>query len=110
MRLEEDEIERKVDELRSSLLDDLKKQEVINAKKLRASDTHGLAAAKKLEIAKMAQALGTRKDYEEGDAFNKDKQAELREQRIAQRQEAEERRAVEKQKYDDQKAKWAAEQ
>ncbi len=98
-RLEEDIVQQRVDTLRASLLEDLHRQSAINAKKLKASDTHGLAAAKKIEIARMAAALGTRADYVEGDAFNQEKQAKLREERAAQRAEAEERRVADKKRF-----------
>ena len=54
-----------------------------SAKSLKPSDTHALAAAKKSELNKMAAALGTRSDYTEGDAFNREKQEELRQKHSA---------------------------
>lgn len=60
-RLEEAEIEAKVAALREELLADLASLET-SAKNLKASDTHAIAAAKKVEVDKMARALGIRRD------------------------------------------------
>ena len=59
-----------MNELRTKLLAEANAH--INAKGLKLSDTHGIAAAKKDELDKMARALGTRRDYNEGDAFDRE--------------------------------------
>ncbi|KAI9428684.1 hypothetical protein H4582DRAFT_1761514, partial [Lactarius indigo] len=87
---EEDEIERQVTALRERLLTMLPPPTI--AKNLKPSDTHALAAAKKIELDRMAAALGSRSDYTEGDAFNKEKQEELRQKRIMEREERNQRR------------------
>jgi serine/arginine repetitive matrix protein 2 len=46
-----------------------------------------MAVAKKTELEKMARALGTRGDYQEGDAFDREKQEEARQRRIIEREE-----------------------
>ena len=81
-RLDEDKIEQEVDALRSKLLANLSANTAADAKNLKSHDTHGLAAAKKVELDKMAKAFGTRPDYVEGDAFNKEKQEENKRRRI----------------------------
>ncbi|KAI0068990.1 cwf21-domain-containing protein, partial [Artomyces pyxidatus] len=88
--VDEDEIEKQVSALRERLLKALPAPP--SAKSLKASDTHGLAAAKKVELNKMAAALGTRSDYTEGAAFDREKQEEMRQRRLADRAEKEERR------------------
>ncbi|KAJ2933658.1 hypothetical protein H1R20_g3422, partial [Candolleomyces eurysporus] len=92
--VDEAEIEKQVSALREKLLANL--ASTTNAKTLKPSDTHALAAAKKVEIEKMARALGTRKDYQEGDSFDREKQEELRLKRISEREEKDRRRQDEK--------------
>ncbi|CAL1701673.1 unnamed protein product [Somion occarium] len=75
--LDEADIDGQVQTLRTKLLANLSSMQT-NAKSLKPSDTHGIAAAKKDELDRMARALGTRKDYTEGDAFDKEKQEEDR--------------------------------
>ncbi|KAI0309255.1 hypothetical protein OF83DRAFT_1019086, partial [Amylostereum chailletii] len=87
---EEDEIERQVSALRERLLGMIPAP--TSAKALKTSDTHGIAAAKKAELSRMASALGTRSDYSEGDAFDREKQEELRMKRLAEREEKDQRR------------------
>ncbi|KAH9894728.1 uncharacterized protein BXZ73DRAFT_8307, partial [Epithele typhae] len=88
--VEEDKIEEQVSELRTKLLAEASAQ--INAKSLKPSDTHGIAYAKKDELNKMARAFGTRSDYHEGDAFDREKQEELRMRRHAEREERDRQR------------------
>ena len=57
--LDEEKIEEQVSALRTKLLAEASAL-VQNAKALKPSDTHGIAAAKKDEPNKMARALGTR--------------------------------------------------
>ena len=104
---EEDEIERQVTALRERLLSMLPPP--TSAKSLKPSDTHALAAAKKLELNKMATALGTRSDYTEGDAFNREKQEELRQKRMIEREERDQRREEERRRLAEQKEKWEQE-
>ncbi|KIJ56509.1 hypothetical protein M422DRAFT_104187, partial [Sphaerobolus stellatus SS14] len=86
--MDEETIEREVDVLRKRLLQNLA-QLAPNVKQLKESDTHARAAAKKGELAKMARAFGTRGDYVEGAAFDREKQEELRQQRAIERVERE---------------------
>ncbi|KAF8268287.1 hypothetical protein EI94DRAFT_1785995 [Lactarius quietus] len=104
---EEDEIERQVTALRERLLSMLPPP--IAAKGLKPSDTHALAAAKKVELDRMAAAIGARSDYTEGDAFNKEKQEELRQKRVIEREERNQRREEERKRLSEQKEKWAQE-
>ena len=67
---------------------------IANTKSLKPSDTHGIAAAKKVEMEKMARALGTRSDYTEGEAFDREKQEELRLKRQVEREEKDRRMVV----------------
>ncbi|KIO19258.1 hypothetical protein M407DRAFT_11490 [Tulasnella calospora MUT 4182] len=62
---------------------------------LRPNDTHAMAAAKKVEVEKMARAFGTSSNYQEGDAFNREKQEELRQQRAVERAERDKKREEE---------------
>ncbi|KAJ2991169.1 hypothetical protein NUW54_g8268 [Trametes sanguinea] len=64
---DEEKIEEQVNELRQKLLAEANTF-VQNAKALKPSDTHGIAAAKKEELNKMARALGTRTASEAGRA------------------------------------------
>ncbi|KAG8860148.1 RNA-splicing factor [Tulasnella sp. 330] len=91
--LPEEEIETQVSALRTRLLENLSaRQPPTSAKTLKAYDTHGLAVAKKAELSRMALALGTSVNYQEGDAFNKDKQEALKQQRAIERAETEKRK------------------
>ncbi|KAG6878263.1 hypothetical protein C0993_010035 [Termitomyces sp. T159_Od127] len=93
--VDEDEIEQKVGILRAELLKNLAAL-APSAKSLKASDTHGLALAKKNELSRMARALGTRSDYQEGDAFDKEKQDEIRIRKQAEREERERKKEEER--------------
>ncbi|KAF8204918.1 cwf21 domain-containing protein [Pholiota molesta] len=106
--LDESEIEAQVDQLRQKLLANLSAS-ALPTRGLKPSDTHGMAAAKKAELSKMARALGTRADYQEGEAFDREKQEENRIKRIAEREERERSRAEHKAKMTEQKAKWEEE-
>ena len=97
-----------MDQLREKLLANLNKI-APPTRNIKPSDTHAIAAAKKTELSKMARALGTRPDYQEGDAFNREKQEEERIRRIAEREEREKIRAENKAKMAEQKAKWEQE-
>ncbi|KAL5640896.1 hypothetical protein ACGC1H_001394 [Rhizoctonia solani] len=87
----EENIQEEVSKLREKLMAEMTKAP-ISAKDLKPTDTHGMALAKKEELNKMAQALGTSRDYVEGDAFNREKQEELRRQRAIEREENDRRR------------------
>ncbi|KIJ70356.1 hypothetical protein HYDPIDRAFT_164419 [Hydnomerulius pinastri MD-312] len=106
--LEEAEIEAKVDELRTKLNADLASL-ATSAKNLKPSDTHGIAAAKKAELDKMARALGTRKNYAEGEAFDREKQEENKIRRQVERDERDRKRDEERAKMREQRQKWEAE-
>jgi len=88
----EEEIEKEVEALRTRLLQNLDSIGPTPAKALKLSDTHGLAAAKKEELSKMARAFGTSSNYTEGDAFNREKQDQLRVQRAVDREESDRHR------------------
>ncbi|KAH8830674.1 hypothetical protein DL96DRAFT_1593913 [Flagelloscypha sp. PMI_526] len=106
--LEADEIEKKVDELRQKLMRQLHSF-APSAKNLRASDTHAIAAAKKTELSRMARALGTRMDYVEGEAFDREKQEEIKAKRAVEREERDRQREDARAKMLEQKEKWEAE-
>ncbi|KAF8897327.1 hypothetical protein BD779DRAFT_368194 [Infundibulicybe gibba] len=106
--VEETEIEEQVGALRAKLLENLAALAPA-AKGLKASDTHGLALAKKAELSKMARAFGTRSDYMEGDAFDREKQEENKIKRQTEREEKERKREEDKARMIEQKAKWEAE-
>ncbi|KAI0742139.1 hypothetical protein BC629DRAFT_1272589, partial [Irpex lacteus] len=106
--LDEDKIEEEVSALREKLLANLAAM-ATDVRSLRPSDRHGLAAAKKEELSKMARALGTRSDYAEGDAFDREKQEELKLRRAAEREERDRQREEERAKMQAQKEKWEAE-
>ncbi|KZT26958.1 cwf21-domain-containing protein, partial [Neolentinus lepideus HHB14362 ss-1] len=106
--LEEDKIEEQISALREKLLANLASLAPA-VKSLKSSDTHGIAAAKKDELNKMARALGTRLDYTEGEAFDREKQEELKMKRIVEKEERERKRQEERARYQAQKEKWEAE-
>jgi serine/arginine repetitive matrix protein 2 len=108
-RVDEAEIELQVEALRKKLTDELQMQAGIDAKTLKPSDTHGLAAAKKSELLRMAAALQTRSDYTEGDAFNKERQTELKEQRAEARAESVRKRAEQEKRMEEQRQRWESE-
>ncbi|TFL05589.1 hypothetical protein BDV98DRAFT_493276, partial [Pterulicium gracile] len=83
--VEEAQIEEQVSALRQKLLASL--PTTVSARGLKEFDTHGRAAAKQTELSKMARALGTRTDYQEGEAFDKEKQEEQRIKRMQDREE-----------------------
>ncbi|KAJ7020210.1 hypothetical protein C8F04DRAFT_1319233 [Mycena alexandri] len=99
--MDEEKIEVQVSALREKLLANLASMG-LSGGRLKASDTHAIAAAKKTELSKMANAFGTRANYVEGDAFNREKQDEIRVKRHAERKERDKKR-------DADRAKWEAE-
>ncbi|TFK27043.1 hypothetical protein FA15DRAFT_754553 [Coprinopsis marcescibilis] len=103
--VDESEIEKQVSALREKLLENLNAP-LKNQRSFKPSDTHGIAAAKKDELQRMARALGTRSDYQEGDSFDKEKQEELKLKRIAEREEREKKKAEDKRNMAEQKKKW----
>ncbi|KIP09177.1 hypothetical protein PHLGIDRAFT_126482 [Phlebiopsis gigantea 11061_1 CR5-6] len=106
--LDEDKIEQEVDALRQKLLANLGNM-APDIRSLKPSDRHGIAAAKKEELSKMARALGTRSDYTEGEAFDREKQEESKIRRAAEREERDRQRDEERAKIQEQKEKWEAE-
>ncbi|KAF9247024.1 cwf21 domain-containing protein, partial [Melanogaster broomeanus] len=106
--LDEVEIEVKVDELRTKLTADLASISTL-AKNLKPSDTHAVAAAKKAELDKMSRALGTRRDYTEGEAFDREKQEANKLQRLAEREERDRKREEERARMQEQRQKWEVE-
>ncbi|KAF9221943.1 cwf21-domain-containing protein [Gyrodon lividus] len=106
--LDEADIEVKVEELRTKLTADLLSLST-STKKLKPSDTHAIAAAKRTELDKMARAFGTRRDYMEGDAFDREKQEEKKINRLAKREEQDRKRDEERAKMQEQRQKWEAE-
>ncbi|KTW25653.1 hypothetical protein T552_03513 [Pneumocystis carinii B80] len=69
--LDEEEIEKKVNEYREKLLNE-KTEEIIShddVKNLKSYQVHELATAKARELEKLRKAFGIREDYQEGDAF-----------------------------------------
>ncbi|GJJ07367.1 hypothetical protein Clacol_001569 [Clathrus columnatus] len=105
--MSEDVIREEVDTLRKRLVENMSILDS-SAKNLKLTDTHGRAAAKKVEIDKMARALGTRSDYTEGEAFDREKQEELKQQRAIERVERDRRREEEREKREREKEKWEA--
>ncbi|KAH8106264.1 pyridoxal phosphate-dependent transferase [Cristinia sonorae] len=105
--IDEDKIEEEVSALRAKLLASM--SSAVDPKNLKPSDTHGIAAAKKEELSRMARALGTRKDYVEGDAFDREKQEQIKMKRMAEREERDRQRDEERARMQAQKEKWEAE-
>ncbi|KAF7353006.1 5-aminolevulinate synthase [Mycena venus] len=106
--LDEEKVEEQVSALREKLLANLASMGPSGGR-IKPSDTHAMAAAKKDELSKMASAFGTRANYVEGDAFNREKQEELRIKRQEEREERDRRRDAERARMEEQKAKWEAE-
>ncbi|KAB5593406.1 Pre-mRNA-splicing factor [Ceratobasidium theobromae] len=102
----EEDIEREVSKLREELTASMTSAP---AEILKPTDTHGMALAKKEELNKMARALGTSADYVEGDAFNREKQEEVRRQRAVEREEKERIREENRLKREEDKKRWEAE-
>ncbi|KAJ3856914.1 hypothetical protein EV368DRAFT_23834, partial [Lentinula lateritia] len=90
--IDDEEIEKQVDELRTKLNANLNAYAMPSTKKFRPSDTHAIAAAKKSELDKMARALGTRRDYTEGQAFDRERQEQDKIKRQVEREERERRK------------------
>ncbi|KAJ7283926.1 cwf21 domain-containing protein, partial [Mycena rebaudengoi] len=90
--VDEDKIEEQVSALREKLLANLAAMGPAGGR-LKTSDTHAIAAAKKSELSRMANAFGTRANYVEGDAFNREKQDELRAVKHAEREERDKKRS-----------------
>jgi serine/arginine repetitive matrix protein 2 len=91
--VDEEEIERKTDALRTSLLAKLPPQGVASSAAAgRAGETHSDAAAKAKETAALKSALGISSDYVGGSAFDQELQQRRKEERIAQRQAEEQQR------------------
>ncbi|KAJ3803152.1 cwf21 domain-containing protein, partial [Lentinula aff. detonsa] len=90
--IDEDEIEKQVDELRTKLNANLNAYAAPSTKRFKPSDTHAIAEAKKSELDKMARALGTRRDYAEGQAFDREKQEQDKIKRQIEREERERRK------------------
>ncbi|KAF8528888.1 hypothetical protein BU17DRAFT_22781, partial [Hysterangium stoloniferum] len=86
--MDEEGIEAEVSALRQRLLENMATL-ASSAKNLKLSDTHGRAAAKVAELDRMARAFGTRSDYVEGAAFDREKQEEQKQQRAIERAERE---------------------
>ncbi|KIO02816.1 hypothetical protein M404DRAFT_69312, partial [Pisolithus tinctorius Marx 270] len=107
--LDEAEILVQVQELREKLNEDLASLST-TVKNLKPSDTHAIAAAKRTELDKMARALGTKRDYVEGDAFDREKQEENKLRRLAEREEREKKREEDRARMQEQREKWQAEQ
>ncbi|KAH7916782.1 pyridoxal phosphate-dependent transferase [Hygrophoropsis aurantiaca] len=106
--IDEAQIEAQVDELRTKLNANLAAL-APSAKSLKPSDTHGIAAAKKAELSKMARALGTRSNYAEGEAFDREKQEENKIRRLAEREERDRKRGEDRARMEEQKRKWEEE-
>ncbi|RKP06275.1 hypothetical protein THASP1DRAFT_2832, partial [Thamnocephalis sphaerospora] len=86
LTLEEDgvpeaEVEEKVGELRQRLLKDLDQVQLKNAKLLKEHETHQLQKAKEEENVRMQAALGVSTEYVEGQAFDRELQERLRQER-----------------------------
>lgn len=92
----EEEIERKVEALRTSLLAKLPAAGAPGPSGAggRAGETHSDAAAKERENAALKGALGIRSDYVGGTAFDRELQAQLKAERMAKREAEEEQRAA----------------
>ncbi|CAE6424107.1 unnamed protein product [Rhizoctonia solani] len=104
----EENIEAEVSKLREQLMATTTNAPT-SGKNLKPNDTHGMALAKKSELDKMARALGTSANYVEGDAFNREKQEELRRQRAVEREENDRRRDEQRQKRDEENKRRDAE-
>ena len=92
----DEEVDAKCDKLRADLLAKLPAQRAGGAGSSgaggRAGETHSDAARKASEAAQLKSALGIKSDYESGSAFDREKQAQLKEERMAKRAAEEEAR------------------
>ncbi|KAJ3150021.1 RNA-splicing factor [Geranomyces variabilis] len=89
--LSEDEIDAQVDKLRKELLGNLERitQDV---KKLQEHQVHELAEAKEKADARAREAFGIGKDFVAGAAFDRDLQAQIKKDKMLERQRREEER------------------
>lgn len=70
--LDEEEIEKRCDELRAKLLADLKRNGAGSAKRsFKSHEVHGMADAKIKESERLRSALKISKDYQEGDHWRR---------------------------------------
>ncbi|WFD29280.1 RNA-splicing factor [Malassezia sp. CBS 17886] len=110
------EVARRVAELRASLLAQLRGEPAAmphaEARSLRVSDTHALAAAKQQETHQMQRALRIDPEYKEGDAFDQELQErrkyERREERAWHAEQAERGRASRRDGPDMPRSGWAS--
>ena len=91
--LPEEQIEEKVNKLRTSLLAKLPPAgAAVSGAGGRAGETHTDAARKAGEVAVLKSALGVSDSYVSGSAFDRELQDRLKEERMAKREEEEQRR------------------
>ncbi|KAJ3133235.1 RNA-splicing factor [Geranomyces variabilis] len=89
--LSEDEIDAQVDKLRKELLGNLERM-TQDVKKLQEHQVHELAEAKEKADARAREAFGIGKDFVAGAAFDRDLQAQIKKDKMLERQRREEER------------------
>ncbi|KAJ3164017.1 RNA-splicing factor [Geranomyces variabilis] len=89
--LSEDEIDTQVDKLRKELLGNLERM-TQDVKKLQEHQVHELAEAKEKADARAREAFGIGKDFVAGAAFDRDLQAQIKKDKMLERQRREEER------------------
>ncbi|KAJ2455006.1 RNA-splicing factor [Coemansia sp. RSA 2336] len=84
--VDEAEIEDRVNELRSRLLQNLEQIEFTDAKKIKSFETQKIAEAKAKENRRMARALRVEEDYAEGASFDRELQELRRQKRMLEKE------------------------
>ncbi|KAG8833066.1 RNA-splicing factor [Serendipita sp. 399] len=104
-RLPEEQIEAQVDALRAQLLEK-SQNSTYTRQQFKPSDTHAILAAKKVEMERMARALGTSDSYVEGRAFDPAHAEEMKRQRIAKREDMEKEAEIRRKAKEDNEKVW----
>ncbi|KAJ2014231.1 RNA-splicing factor [Coemansia sp. S610] len=84
--LDDTEIEERVDELRSRLLENIDSLDFAGARPIQSFETQRLAEAKSKENARLARALRVEEEYVEGAAFDRELQELKRQRRLLEKE------------------------
>jgi serine/arginine repetitive matrix protein 2 len=104
-RTPEDEIEAEVDALRAKLI--AQGENMTNTRKqFKPSDTHAILEAKRAEMERVSRAFGTSLGYVEGQAFDPAHAEEMKQQRIARREEKEREGEIRRKAREDNEKAW----
>ncbi|KAJ2259257.1 RNA-splicing factor [Coemansia sp. RSA 455] len=85
-KLDDTEIEERVDKLRSQLLESIDQLDFTGARPIKSFETQKLAEAKSKENARLASALRVEEEYVEGAAFDRELQELKRQRRLLEKE------------------------